>query len=149
MKKRLLRFSMLILGIGLFSTQTFAQDDAGGASFQGVSVSGGTTSAITVVIDPPSYVQNVKRNNGNGTTAAGYAEVRLGFSDKSFHDVTLTGITNLDGSALKKGTVVMTSTGDFKRGYNSYALYYNILPKNKLRFHFTNENGENFSIPEL
>ena len=139
---------MLILGIGLFSTQTFAQDDAGGASFQGVSVDGGISSPINVPINPPSYVQNVKRNNGNGTTV-GDAEVRLGFSDKSFHAVTLTGITNLDGSALKKGTVVMTSTGNFLRGYNSYALYYNILPKTKLLFHFSNENGETFSIPEL
>lgn len=147
MKKRLLSFSMLVLGIGVFSTQTFAQDDAGGASFQGISVDGGVTSPSTAIVNPPSYVQNVKRNNGNGTST-GSAEVRLAFSDKSFHDVKLTGITNLDGSALKKGTVVMCSSGDFRRGYNSYALIYNILPKNKLLFHFTHD-GENFCIPEL
>lgn len=147
MKKRLLSFSMLILGIGLFSTQTFAQDDAGGASFQGVSVDGGINSPINVVINPPSYVKNVKRNNGNGTTT-GNAEVRLGFSDRNYHEVTLIGITNLDGSALPKGTVVKTSSPNFIRGYNSYVLEYNIMPVRKLLFHFSGTEGT-FCIPEL
>lgn len=153
MKKKLLIFCMLMLGIGYLPGKVFAQDCPGtsGGSLGSIdagtaTIDGGITAPI--IINPPSYVSNVKRNNGNGTTA-GYAETRLSFSDKNDHPVTLIGITNLDGSSLPKGSfVVMDEVGNFVRGYKSYALNFNIPPKNKLLFHFSC-NGNYFCIPEL
>ena len=75
------------------------------------------------------------------------AEVRLNFTDKVVHPISLLEIRNLDGSALAKGQAVMDMPGNPQKGYMSYALYFNIAPKNKLMFHFSGD-GADFWIPE-
>ena len=119
----------VLLSIGIIPLKTFAQGDPGGGNNE-----------------KPAYILNCKRNNGNGTSA-GTAEVRLNFTDKIFHNVTLLDIRNLDGTSLPK-EAVMDGIGKFEKGYMSYALFFNIPPTNKLFFHFKYDNGD-FWIPEM
>ena len=102
MKKNLLSICMLLLCLCIISSKTFAQLDPGG---------GGTN---VLMITPPSYVLNCKRNNGNGTSA-GMAEVRLNFSDNNPHNIMLIDIRNFDGSLLPKGAVVFEGGNSRKR----------------------------------
>lgn len=148
MKKSLQRFSMLILSIGVFSTNTFAQDDSGGSSFNSISVDGGGT----IQVAPPAGVKSVKRNNGNATAYMGTAEARLNFT-KNFdpYGIELESISYLlDVSSAKISGTVTSNTNDFARienGYISYPLGKNINPAKKLLFHFK-RGSQRFSIPE-
>lgn len=126
MKKKLLLICMLLLCISIIPSKTFAQNDPGDA---------GNYVKIT---NPPAYVLNCKRNNGNGTSA-GLADVRLYFSDNNFHNVYLLGIKNSDGTLF--ANAVLDNFGVFQRGYISYALYFNIPPVNKLLFYFRCDEG--------
>ena len=152
MKKNLLAF-ILMLCIGVFSARTYAQDVPGGGGDgigSDLAIDGGATATVLpTIINPPSYVSNLKRNNGNGTTAIGSAEARLAFSDKKDHPVVLLAITDLQGNVLPKGSVVMDADGEFNsKGYMSYALNNNIPPVGKLLFHFSCGNNS-FCIPLL
>lgn len=152
MKKNLLTF-ILMLCIGIFSAKTYAQDIPGGGGDgigSDIGIDGGSTAPVMpVIINPPSYVSNLKRNNGNGTTVLGSAEARLAFSDKSNHPVVLLAITDLQGNVLPKGSVVLDPNGEFNsKGYVSYALKQNIPPVGKLLFHFSCGNNS-FCIPLL
>ncbi|HUS03172.1 MAG TPA: hypothetical protein VMY77_15645, partial [Chitinophagaceae bacterium] len=148
MKKRLLSFSMLILSIGLFSTKTFAQDDAGGASFQGIS--GSTTGTTTVAIVPPAGVRNVKRNNGDASSAYGVAEARLAFTrGMDIGNPKLVKITYLVGGAeIPNAVMCDCAVTDVQKSYISYSLSKNVNPAKKLMFHFSYSDGSTFSIPE-
>ena len=151
MKKSLLSFSMLVLGIGLFSTQTFAQDDAGGSSFQGIAPAPtAADGSITVAIVPPPGVRSVKRNNGDASSAYGVAEARLAFTKgMNIGNPRLTKITYLIGGAeIPNAVLCDCSVTDLQKSYISYSLSKNVNPAKKLMFHFRYENGDTFSIPE-
>lgn len=146
MKKNLLSFSMLILCIGVLSTKTFAQDDSGGASSPGstVTVPGGTQVAI------PAGVRNVKRNNGDASSAYGVAEARLGFTKGiPIGNPELVKITYLsDGKEIPNAVMLNNAVIDWQKSYISYSLTRNVNPAKKLMFHFKCSNGDTFSIPE-
>lgn len=148
MKKRLLSFSMLVLSIGILSTETFAQEDAGGASFQGVTFDSPINTVTTV---PPPGVTHVKRNNGNGTTALGNAEARLSFSkNANVEGIQLQSVSYLGGAEIVGAVTAITQNNaeiDYQKKYVSYPLGKNVSPAKKLMFHFSSPSG-NFSIPE-
>ena len=151
MKKRLLSFSMLVLGIGLFSTQTFAQDDAGGSSFQGVTATPPIADgSVTVAIVPPPGVRSVKRNNGDASSAYGVAEARLAFTKgMNIGEPRLVKITYIVGGAeIPNPLMCDCAVTDLQKSYISYSLSKNVNPAKKLMFHFSYPDGSTFSIPE-
>jgi hypothetical protein len=150
MKKSLLSFSMLILCIGFLSSKTFAQDapgDAGG-EFSGLGVDGGISAMVQSI---PAGVKNVKRNNGDASSAYGVAEARLSFTKGSnIGTPQLYRITYLVGGEVCDAVMLNCIVVDSQKGYISYSLKKNLNPAKKLMFHFKNSDGTGtgFSIPE-
>lgn len=149
MKKRLLSFSMLILSIGILSTETFAQEDAGGSSYQGVTPDNPVTT-VTIATVPPPGVRSVKRNNGDASSAYGVAEARLNFTrGTNIGNPELVKITYIaDGKEIPNAVMQNLSIIDWQKSYISYSLTKNVNPAKKLMFHFRYSNGDSFSIPE-
>lgn len=148
MKKSVLSFSMLILSICILSTKTFAQEDTGGASFQGIIYDSPVFSVMSV---PPPGVTHVKRNNGNGTTATGNAEVRLSFSKgANVAGIQLLSVSYMTGGEVEGAVTTVTQIGaeiDYQKKYISYPLGKNINPAKKLIFNFSSPSGR-FSLAE-
>lgn len=148
MKKSLLSFFMLILCIGILSSKTFAQDAPGtSGGTDGMGVDGGIAGPV-IYSAPPSYAGSVKRNNGNGTTQNGFAEVRLSVSTSFTGDVTLTDVRYLTNSSVSLGAVGNNGYGSHEKGYLSYELIKNVIPAKKLLFFFRDSYGNSFCIPE-
>ena len=133
---------MLILCIGILSSKTFAQDAPG--TYSGTE---GISSPV-VYSTPPSYAGSVKRNNGNGTTADGLAEVRLSVSKSFTGDVTLTDVRYLANSSVPLNAVGDNGYGTHEKGYISFELTINVIPAKKLLFYFTDCDGNYYCIPE-
>jgi len=134
MKKNVLSFFMLILCIGILPSKTFAQEAVGSSSgLEG------------------TFVSSCKRNNGNGTSA-GFAEVRLNFSDKnlseSFQLIEIAHLTTGELLSTDESVVMGGGWGDMQKGYTSFALNFNIPARVKLKFHFR-WNGGDFWIAEM
>ena len=153
MKKNVLSFCMLMLCIGLLPATTFAQDAPG--DFGGVlGIDGGITNIfningginVSALSAPPASVKNLKRNNGNGTTATGLGEARLGVSSSNSVDYILISIASMDLSITYENTV---KNGSNEKSYISYPLDGNNLPAKKLMWIFKIiSNGKAFAIAE-
>ncbi len=134
MKKNVLSFFMLLLCIGTLPSKTFAQQAVGSA--------GGLEG---------TFVSSCKRNNGNGTSA-GFAEVRLNFSDKnlseSFQLIEIAHLTTGESLSTNGSVEMGSGWGDMQKGYMSFALNFNIPPTIKLKFHFRWIGGD-FWISEM
>jgi hypothetical protein len=128
MKNYLPAFIIITITL-LFSSNSFAQREAGGSS-QGVSSN-----------EPcPVYF---KRNNGNGT-CGGDAEIRLVFTQHPANAPVLIGIW-YNGNQVPG--IELPSYGDInqleKKGYISYCLYgANIPAANKITLQFRYPNGQ-------
>lgn len=136
MKKNVLSFIMLVLCIGILPSKTFAQDAPGTAGGQeGI----------------PSFVSFCKRNNGNGTSA-GWAEVRLDFSDKNlsanFQLIDIAHLTTGESLSTDENVEMGGGWADMQKGYTSFALNFNIPARVKLKFHFKWSGGD-FWIAEM
>ena len=144
---------MLMLCIGLLPATTFAQDAPG--DFGGVlGIDGGITNIfningginVSALSAPPASVKNLKRNNGNGTTATGLGEARLGVSSSNSVDYILISIASMDLSITYENTV---KNGSNEKSYISYPLDGNNLPAKKLMWIFKIiSNGKAFAIAE-
>ena len=148
MKKSLLSF-MLILSVSLFSTKIFAQD-VGGGSADGLlpPPPDGGVAAPAPGFEAPTFVLNVKRNNGNATSIGGTAEARLQISKTySGGDITLVDVSYLDKPGVSLNAV-LNGWGYPESGYFSYALKKNVNPAKKLMFYFACSDGTTFCIPE-
>ena len=153
MKKNVLSFCMLMLCIGLLPAATFAQG-APGTSGSGAVIDGGVIDIINIngginvsaLSAPPASVKNLKRNNGNGTTATGLGEARLGVSNSNSDDYILISIASMDLSITYENTV---KNGSHEKSYISYPLDGNNLPAKKLMWIFkSRSNGKAFAIGE-
>ena len=153
MKKNVLSFCMLILGIGLLPSATFAQD-APGTSGDILVIDGGVIDVVNVdgsinpaaLSAPPAGVGKVKRNNGNGTTLTGLGEARLAISNTNSDDYLLVIIASLDFSTTYEATF---KNGTNEKHYISYPLDGNNLPAKKLMWIFKSKsNGKSFAVNE-
>ena len=133
MKKSLLSFLTLTLCICLLTSKTFAQTAPG-------AMGGGST--------PPSYIKGVKRNNGNGTTANGLAEVRLQIAKSFTGDIKLLDVRSIDDPLNSLNAVGADGLGTPEKGYLSYELTKNVDPAKKLLFYFLSSDGTIFCIGE-
>ena len=131
MKKRLLTFAALILSICIGATNTYAQDDSGGAAGStGPIVSGGTT-ATTATAQPLAV--HFTRNNGDGT-CGGQAQIRFYYTVAPTVAPVLTQIYYQD-QPLYTNLLPVTGniTGFASKGYISFCLpTANIPPALKL-----------------
>ncbi len=144
MKTKLLSVGIAIVVSLTFSSQTFAQRDAGGSSGGGTSDPGGSNGGNS---EPECVVQPVpvsfKRNNGQGTCGID-GQVRLSYSQNPTSIPVMIGLTYLDGSPV--ANVVLPIAGDAsmlaKKKYISYCIQgTNISPAKKLVAVFHYDDG--------
>ena len=151
MKTSLLRFSMLVLGIGVLSTNTFAQD-APGDFGAGATGDGAVTNVTTFQTVPPPGVRSVKRNNGDASSVYGVAEARLTFSSRNNipANLKLVRITDLNGVDVSGTELAYYQTFPpvIVNNYISYSLGKNLNPAKKLMFYFSDGSTIHFRIPE-
>lgn len=143
MKKSLLGFFMLAICIGIAPSTTFAQDAPGTYGDGGISADGGIAAPLTYSA-PPSYIKGVKRNNGNGTTANGLAEVRLQTANSFAGDIILLDVRALNNPGVSLNAVGNGGYGSHEKGYLSYELTKNVIPAKKLIFYFQSSDGTLF-----
>lgn len=132
MKKRLLTFAILILSVCIASTNTYAQDDSGGAAgSSGAIDAGGTTVAVSTTPQPLGI--HFTRNNGDGTCGE-RAQIRLYYTVAPAVAPVLTQIY-YNGQPLYTNLLPVTGNiADFaSKGYVSFCLpTANIPPSVKL-----------------
>jgi hypothetical protein len=144
MKTKLLTVCIAVVICLTYSSNSFAQRDAGGTSSGGGSTDPGGSAGSS---EPECVVQPVpvsfKRNNGQGTCGID-GQVRLTYAQNPSSIPVMIGLTYLDGSSVDN--VVLPIIGDAsmlaKKKYISYCIEgTNISPAKKLKAVFHYEGG--------
>ena len=149
MKKSLLSFLMVMLCIAFLPKGTSAQDVGGGSADGLLPPPDGGVATAAPGFEPPSFVLNVKRNNGNGH-CLGSAVAVLNFKGGFSGHMQLVSVASQKDAKILPALTVSDGWGYWNKATMEFCLNYNIAPKNKLVFHFYwLEGNKDYWIPEM